>query len=830
MTGAINHLQTAARLGQADRELSCWIQLRLMATIAELAGSQTAMACFAETKRCLTRFGDARPFAALHLWIAEIETTRGGLDSARRHLRMAQSLLAQVDDVWLNGYLAINSFGVSYCSAEISEARRWAEMAIECARLSGHAGARRAAHANLGHIEFSVGRLLKAEECFRLALECSEDGSAHHIAILDSIAQVKLYLGQLQECQAITEQLEQLSTPAQHSKPKHYRAWALQTKIQLLLKQGRVMEANDICKTLQPVLRTIAHPRIQAVLGLLSAEASVANRQFEEAAQQLGLLMVTGGELPPDLLAETERVISKTLSLSGAASVGRIHSERAVNTFEVLGHAIGRAGCISDLSEFQVFSSQSVEALGARTSVDRVRVLLETKRRPELFGLEAFYLLNDLDCATNVTFATDDGAKRTEVLRHAGSKDCLSFHSGGGQQAQDIHLGTSNQRQFKLSFLPKSDAASILATSTFRRIVERILAIQHSNPELAEAESLWAATECLSNQEVVFAAESMMDILKTINKVARTNLNVLITGETGTGKEIIAKAIHERSDRVDKPFIALNCSAVPRDLLESQLFGYRRGAFSGANEQFQGVIRAASGGTLLLDEVGDIPLEMQPKLLRFLESGEIHPLGESRPIKVDVRVLFATNANLDELVRQQRFREDFFFRMNVIQIKIPPLRERREEIPLLVTLFAQRFGRELSKESVKFAEETIERLILYSWPGNVRQLINEVRRLIATVDDGVLITPDLLSIEIIGTKTVPAARPMKDEAPRLVVFLDQTLAQAVDHIERTMLGHALRKAGGRVAIAAHTLGLSRKGLYLKRQRLGMLDRAAPQPA
>jgi DNA-binding NtrC family response regulator len=161
--------------------------------------------------------------------------------------------------------------------------------------------------------------------------------------------------------------------------------------------------------------------------------------------------------------------------------------------------------------------------------------------------------------------------------------------------------------------------------------------------------------------------------------------------------------------------------------------------------------------------------------------------------------------------------------MNVIQIKIPPLRERREEIPLLVTLCAQRFGRELSKESVKFAAETIERLILYSWPGNVRQLINEVRRLIATVDDGVLITPDLLSPDIIGTKTVPAPKP--PEAPRLVVHLDQTLAEAVNHVERAMLAHALKKADGRIAVAAQILGLSRKGLYLKRQRLGMLERA-----
>jgi DNA-binding NtrC family response regulator len=344
------------------------------------------------------------------------------------------------------------------------------------------------------------------------------------------------------------------------------------------------------------------------------------------------------------------------------------------------------------------------------------------------------------------------------------------------------------------------------------------LAMKAPESDLDGCDVLWS-TAGLSTQQVIFASQSMLQILKMITRIAPTSLSVLITGETGTGKEIIAKAIHDRSDRASGPFIPFNCAAVPRELLESQLFGYRRGAFSGASEQFQGVIRAASNGTLLLDEVGEIPMEMQPKLLRFLESSEIHPLGEARPVKVDVRLLFATNANLEEAIKQQRFREDLFFRMNVIPIKIPPLRERREEIPLLANLFAHRFSRELSKETAKFAADTMERLILYSWPGNVRQLGNEIRRMVAMVDDGDIMHTQLLSTEISGsTRSVEAPSP---KAAQIAIPLAQSMAQAVDRLERSMVEFALGQSGGQVTAAAKLLGLSRKGLYLKRQRLGL---------
>jgi hydrogenase-4 transcriptional activator len=318
----------------------------------------------------------------------------------------------------------------------------------------------------------------------------------------------------------------------------------------------------------------------------------------------------------------------------------------------------------------------------------------------------------------------------------------------------------------------------------------------------------------------------MTGLLATAEKVAHTNVTVLITGESGTGKEVLARAIHEASPRAQQAFVPFNCAAVPRDMLDSQLFGYRRGAFTGAATQFPGVIRTAASGTLLLDEVGEVGLELQPKLLRFLDAHEIQPLGEPKPIGVDVRVIAATNANLEELVAAGRFREDLYYRLNVIRLRIPPLRERREEIPVLVHHFLERFTGEFAKEHVRIAEETMEYLLLYRWPGNVRELLNQMRRLAALAENGAVLMPEHLSPEITAARrTVPVSE--RTLAPsEVVVRLDQPLAAAYEHLERAMVPYALHAAKGHMEAAARMLGLSRKGLYLKRQRLG-LDALAP---
>ena len=323
----------------------------------------------------------------------------------------------------------------------------------------------------------------------------------------------------------------------------------------------------------------------------------------------------------------------------------------------------------------------------------------------------------------------------------------------------------------------------------------------------------------------MFLAADALETLSMARKIGPTDIPVLITGETGTGKEVLALAVHRASKRASRPFVPFNCNAVSRDMLEAQLFGYRRGAFTGAHQDFRGVIRDAAGGTLFLDEIGELTPEAQPKLLRFLETREVHPLGDSRPATVDVRVIAATNADLDRSVADGRFREDLFYRLNAFRLRLQPLRERREEIPPLIQYFMRRYSQELRKTPAPLPDETLEYLLLYSWPGNIRQLGNEVRRMVALVDDRAEITPDLLSPEIRSSRRTMAASEPMTLPNRLQVRLDQTLPAAVEEVERQMVTRALEKAGGRLELAAEMLGISRKGLYLKRQRLG-LDREA----
>jgi DNA-binding NtrC family response regulator len=290
----------------------------------------------------------------------------------------------------------------------------------------------------------------------------------------------------------------------------------------------------------------------------------------------------------------------------------------------------------------------------------------------------------------------------------------------------------------------------------------------------------------------------------------------------------LARLIHAYSPRAKAPFIPFNCTATSKEMLDSQLFGHRRGEFTGATENFQGVIRAASGGTLFLDEIGETTLDVQPKLLRFLESSEVHPIGEARPARVDVRVIAATNADLHTMVAQGRFRQDLLYRLNTVTLPVPPLRERRVEIPALATHYLNKYAAENHKGALRLAEDTIEYLVLYRWPGNIRQLANEMRRMAALAEKGAVLMPEHLSPELAASRrTVPPSQRVLEDN-EVVVRTDQPMAAGVAHDERTMILRALKLCGGRLEETAAMLGLSRKGLYLKRLRYG-LDGAADSP-
>jgi nitrogen regulation protein NR(I) len=314
---------------------------------------------------------------------------------------------------------------------------------------------------------------------------------------------------------------------------------------------------------------------------------------------------------------------------------------------------------------------------------------------------------------------------------------------------------------------------------------------------------------------MIGASAQMQEIFKIIQKIAASPSTVLISGESGTGKELVAWEIHRNSDRVDKPFIKINCAAIPSALIESELFGHEKGAFTGAVSTKPGRFELAHEGTLFLDEVAEMPLEMQVKLLRVLQEQEFERVGGVSSIKVDVRIITATNKNLDEEVKAGRFREDLFYRLNVVPIHLPALRDRREDLEQLVKVFIAQFNERLKKSIVSVSPEAMNILRNYPWPGNIRQLENALERMILMCDGAELRAKDLP--EEIGGSSSNAAQTDEQEPSSL----KEIVKKQTQSLERDLIERALEETSGNVTRTAEKLGLSRKGLQLKMKELNI---------
>ena len=325
--------------------------------------------------------------------------------------------------------------------------------------------------------------------------------------------------------------------------------------------------------------------------------------------------------------------------------------------------------------------------------------------------------------------------------------------------------------------------------------------------------------------EIIGKAPSMQEVFRAIGRLSSSNATVLINGESGTGKELVALALHRHSTRAANPFVALNMAAIPRDLLESELFGHERGAFTGAQNRRAGRFEQANGGTLMLDEIGDMPAELQTRLLRVLADGEFYPVGAHAPKKVDVRIVAATHQDLEQRVRDGAFREDLFHRLNVIRIQLPPLRERREDIPLLMQHFLQRAAAELEVEAKTLVAETTVLLAQLDWPGNVRQLENLCRWL-TVMAPGQEILPEDLPGDLFGV-VAGGATVESDWLVLLRQWAQQQLAggterlldEALPAFEKVLIDVALQQSGGRRQDAARLLGWGRNTLTRKLKEL-----------
>lgn len=325
-----------------------------------------------------------------------------------------------------------------------------------------------------------------------------------------------------------------------------------------------------------------------------------------------------------------------------------------------------------------------------------------------------------------------------------------------------------------------------------------------------KAEHASAAVSTLPG--MVFASRAMDGVARSVERIKDSDSTVLITGESGTGKELVARAVHRLSRRAAAPFVPFNCTAAPAELIESLLFGHRKGAFTGAQSDHEGLIRAAEGGTLFLDEIGDLPLALQPKLLRFLQEGEVHTLGERAPRKVNVRVVAATHKDLERDVRSNLFREDLYYRVAALAVHVPPLRERPEDTSALISHFLTHYARRNDHPVAGITGDAIHALQNYPWPGNVRELAAEIERLVLYADEGALITCEHISPKI-SPLSQATTRHAGDEQPAHLEYM-------LENFERRVITETLKRHDGNVARTSEALGLgSRQTLYKKLKRL-----------
>src|SRR5437870_2990083 len=452
------------------------------------------------------------------------------------------------------------------------------------------------------------------------------------------------------------------------------------------------------------------------------------------------------------------------------------HLSRAVNIFRELGAQL-------DLTKAQEAAAALDETRPQQSRQRETVVQLLTMRLAEAVASRelllrelAAVIRQETNCSIVVIVESDQSGGQRVVIADGCTKedagvwaDELAVLKNESQRESfaDKHdtaiisLKASNASPATLLIAPR-DRAKLpgdLSLDPFLRIVElgmdvcALRARTHADSETKEENAL-AGSSLMPG--FIHSSPAMTRLVEEVHKIRSSYVTVLVTGESGTGKELVARAIHALSSRRDRIFIPFNCTAVPKELSESYLFGHRRGAFTGAVSDSPGVIQSAAGVTLFIDEVGDLPLDLQPKLLRFLQEGEIQPLGEQQPTHIDVRIIAATNTDLEELVAQGKFREDLYYRLNVIRLRVPPLRERRSEIPSIVSYYVNHYSSKFGRHDIQIMPQAVDLLMVADWPGNVRQLCNEIQRIVARAENGTVITPEQLSPELrqMGVPTV----------------------------------------------------------------------------
>ena len=749
-------------------------------------------------------------------------------------------------------------------------AEELAKHALETLGRANSVAAQGGAYDTLAQLYLLMGRLDESDRCLEKSLEILssiKNGEWAEASTQMTIGRSYLMKGKIE---LAIEPLERAVDIANRRGEQHDLPEARLWLAEALLQSGKLSEARDLVENVRSFLRDAPNLLVLGLMMRMVARIEAADgfvaAAIQSLAQSTSIYTLRRNPYP---CAVNQILLAQLLERQGNISQATAEVESALLEFKRLGAAIDQRNAEAYLQTLKTITATADARVADRTNVVEVggldnrqsvpaglasavdgfiaQRLVQASISRDLLLHELVSIVREQSSARGTIVAEivkdDSGPRETLKLKVASATglneaeqdaeiNFLQTLSPESYNSNFVYRLSDNQDcDFLLRVVAPSGQRFVAGTVNMKPllfIVEQgletqVLRTKNRRTQVFNPARLLAQVELPG---FICASRAMSRVLEQIHKIRSSDVTVLITGESGTGKELIARALHAGSSRRMKQFTPFNCSAAPQDMVESQLFGFKRGAFTGAVASNEGIIRGAEHGTLFLDEIGDLPLTLQPKLLRFLQEGEIHPIGESQPQKVDVRVIAATNSDLERAVAEGRFREDLFHRINVIRIQVPPLRQRREEIPALINHYLGQYQQEAAKSDIRLSEETVDLMVVYDWPGNVRQLCNEMRRVVTYSESGSIVNPDGLSSEIVkagreleASIESIAVTTRKQAAPIDVSEDATTLGKAVEELERRMIQDALRRSSGNIARAAKDLGLSRKGLYLKMDRL-----------
>ncbi|HEY3028393.1 MAG TPA: sigma 54-interacting transcriptional regulator [Pyrinomonadaceae bacterium] len=840
------------------------------------------------------RTGDWRGLAAVYSGLAVLDTLQGRYESSLTQSEQAAKLIGNHPAPYLLGKIYANMGGACWFLRRPHDGIRYLEKAVRYFEGTEHKPNASLGYNNLGINLTLVGKWERAHEALKRALELAfevDEHSLHVAMILDSLADLRMLRGQLEEARSLLERAVKLAT---ENGNEWYAGQAKRTLGRCHLAAGDIERALDIGREALALAERIGDRQAICESNLLLAEAHLRNGEPEECAALLRKVSDLIEDTVADMAiaGEAQRISGLLAMERENAMLAAHHFGRSVSIYEILDdryrsarayfelgcayaaaqperaaeplstavHIFGELGARLDLkraqdslaalghgapkkvaaeppSRSQRFILRMVEALTSRELLLRELAALI---RHETMARKVLILDPAEDSRQRVVVAHGYAAREGERLAEAWAaavKEKAKERLAARHDAAVMHLRVTNAAPVTILVSPRSsvERAGGESVDTLLRVAEMgldLCAFREAARNRGDGLPQTAIAGASPMPGFIHSSPGMTSLVEELHKIRSSDVTVLVTGESGTGKELVARAIHTISSRRDKVFVPFNCTAVPKELTEGYLFGYRRGAFTGAVADSPGVIRTAAGGTLFLDEIGDLPLDVQPKILRFLQEGEIQPLGESRPQKVDVRIIAATNTDLEGMVERKEFREDLYYRLNVIRLEVPPLRERRSEIPALVNYYVNHYATKFGRRDIKATPQAVDLLMVNDWPGNVRQLCNELQRAVARAEDGTRITPDQLSPELRRISQPPESEASLASfgadvssgagasfgAVAYDIPLNVSLPEAVESLERRIIAEVLRRQDGNVSRAARELGLTRRGLQLKLAR------------